>query len=61
MERYESDETVSGIAAWSRERGPELAIGRRFELKGLSIAAEVGERGVPIRIDSFAGRRRDRR
>ena len=55
MERYESDGTVSGVAAWSRERGPELAVGRRFELKGLSIAAEVRKHGTPIRIDSFAG------
>jgi len=55
MERYESDATVTGIAAWSRDQDPELAVGRRFELEGLSIAAEVLERGIPIRIDSFAG------
>jgi signal transduction histidine kinase len=55
MERYESDATVTGIAAWGREEGPELAVGRRFELNGLSIAAEVLERETPIRIDSFEG------
>ncbi|MDX6589328.1 MAG: hypothetical protein QOI84_602, partial [Solirubrobacterales bacterium] len=57
MERYESDGTVSGIAAWSREQDPELAVGRRFELDGLSIAAGVLEREMPIRIDSFEGAR----
>jgi signal transduction histidine kinase len=55
MERYDSDATVTGIATWGREKGPELAVGRRFELDGLSIAAEVQERETPIRIDSFEG------
>jgi signal transduction histidine kinase len=55
MERYESDGTVTGIAAWSRDQGPELAVGRRFALDGLSIAAGVLERGIPTRIDSFEG------
>jgi signal transduction histidine kinase len=55
MERYESAATITGIAAWSRDQGPELAVGRRFELEGLSVAAEVLERGIPIRIESFAG------
>ena len=55
MERYESDPAITAIAAWSRDQAPELAVGQRFELDGLSIAAAVRERGVPTRIDSFGG------
>jgi GAF domain-containing protein len=52
MERYEADGTVSGVAAWSRQ-GEELAIGTRFELEGLSIAALVLQERGPVRVDSF--------
>jgi signal transduction histidine kinase len=54
MERYESDGTVTGVAAWSRREDPELAVGRRFALEGASIAARVRETGRPVRVDSFA-------
>jgi signal transduction histidine kinase len=55
MERYESDTTVTAIAAWSRDQAPELATGRRFELRGPSIAAGVLEQQGPVRVDSFVG------
>ena len=59
MERYETDGSVTGVAAWSRDVG-QLAVGTRFTLEGVSIAALVRESsrlresGRPVRIDSFA-------
>jgi signal transduction histidine kinase len=53
MERYESDDTVSGVAGWSRDGEEQLAVGTRFALVGVSIAALVREQGGPVRIDSF--------
>jgi signal transduction histidine kinase len=53
MERYESDGTVTGVAAWSRLEQRELAVGTRIALEGLSIAAQVYETGRPVRVDSF--------
>jgi signal transduction histidine kinase len=53
MERYETDGSVTGVAAWSRDVG-QLAVGTRFTLEGMSIAALVRESGRPVRIDSFA-------
>ena len=53
MERYEPDGSVTGIAGWSRDAG-QLAVGTRFTLEGVSIAALVRQSGGPVRIDSFA-------
>lgn len=55
LERYESDTVVTAIAAWSRDQAPELATGRRFELRGPSIAAGVLDQLGPVRVDSFVG------
>jgi signal transduction histidine kinase len=44
---------VTGLAAWSREGG-RLAVGTRFTLEGVSIAALVRQSGRPTRVDSFA-------
>ena len=55
MERFEADDTVTAIAAWSRGDYAELAVGTRLSLDGLSIAAQVHETGRPARVDSFAG------
>jgi signal transduction histidine kinase len=55
MERYESDAAVTAIAAWSRDQAPELATGRRFDLRGPSIAAGVLKQLGPVRVDSFVG------
>jgi GAF domain-containing protein len=54
MERYEPDGSVTGVAGWSRDPEEGLAVGSRFELEGVSIAALVLERGAPARVDSFA-------
>jgi GAF domain-containing protein len=54
LERYESDGTVSGVGVWSKDRGHQLALGTRFALEGVSIAALVQQTGRPMRVDSFA-------
>ncbi|MEA2128789.1 MAG: hypothetical protein QOJ85_1680 [Solirubrobacteraceae bacterium] len=54
MERYESGESVVGVAGWSRGDAAELAVGTRFSLEGASIAAMVHEVSRPVRVDSFA-------
>jgi signal transduction histidine kinase len=54
MERYEPDGTVTGVAAWSKTGDPELAVGTRIPLEGVSIAAKVRDAGQPVRLDSFA-------
>jgi CHASE3 domain sensor protein/GAF domain-containing protein len=54
MERYEPDGSVTGVAAWSRDTGDQLAVGTRLAVIGTSIAALVRERSGPARVDSFA-------
>jgi signal transduction histidine kinase len=53
MERYESDDSVIGVAAWTRGDVPELAVGTRFTLEGASIAAMVHEASRAVRVHSF--------
>jgi signal transduction histidine kinase len=53
MERYETDGTVTGVAAWSRH-DERPAVGTRFALEGVSIAALVLRTSGPVRVDSFA-------
>jgi CHASE3 domain sensor protein len=53
MERYEADGTVTGVAGWSRHE-ERLAVGSRFAIEGLSIAALVLQTRAPVRVDSFA-------
>jgi PAS domain S-box-containing protein len=55
MERYESSDSVIGVAGWSRGDAPELAVGTQFSLEGASIAAMVREASRPVRVHSFAG------
>jgi signal transduction histidine kinase len=55
MERFESDRTVTAIAAWSRSDETKMAVGTRFALEGTSIAAQVLETGRPARVDTFMG------
>jgi signal transduction histidine kinase len=55
MERYEDDGTVTGVAAWSRQDDPRLAVGTRFVLSGVSIAARVRDTGAAVRVDTFTG------
>jgi signal transduction histidine kinase len=54
MERYETDGTVTGVAAWSSVPA-HLVVGTRFELDGLSVARDVRQTGGPVRIESFGG------
>ena len=54
LERYEADGTVMGVAGWSRVP-VQLAVGTRFTLDGLSIAAQVRQAGGAVRVHSFAG------
>jgi GAF domain-containing protein len=54
MERYESGDSVIGVAGWSRGDAPGLAVGKRFSLEGASIAALAHEARRPVRVDSFA-------
>jgi signal transduction histidine kinase len=55
MERFEPDDAVTAIAAWTRDDRAQLAVGTRFALEGASIAAQVRETGRPARVDSFVG------
>jgi signal transduction histidine kinase len=55
MERFERDRTVTAIAAWSRVGEAQLAVGKRFEIEGESIAAQVLATGRPARVDTFVG------
>ena len=52
MERYEADGTVTGVAGWSRH-DEQLAVGTRFALEGVSVAALVLETSGPVRINGF--------
>ena len=52
MERYEADGTVTGVAGWSKG-DEQLAVGTRFTLEGVSIAALVLQTRGPMRVDSF--------
>ncbi|HET6296510.1 MAG TPA: GAF domain-containing protein [Kribbella sp.] len=54
LERYESNGTVTGVGVWSKDSDHQLALGTRFALEGLSIAALVHQTGRPMRVDSFA-------
>ena len=53
LERYEADGTVLGVAGWSRVP-VRLAVGTRFTLDGLSVAAQVRRTGGAVRVNSFA-------
>jgi signal transduction histidine kinase len=55
MERFESHDAVTAIAAWTRDGHAHPAVGARFALEGASIAAQVRETGRPARVDSFIG------
>lgn len=54
MERYEADDTVTGIATWSRVPGRCLAVGTRFKLDGPGVACGIQQSGGPVRVDSYA-------
>jgi signal transduction histidine kinase len=55
LQRYEADDTVTQIAAWTRSEDAQIAVGMRFALEGQSIAKLVRESGRPARLDSYEG------
>jgi K+-sensing histidine kinase KdpD len=55
MERFEPNNAVTAIAAWTRDDRARLAVDTRFALEGASIAAQVRDTGRPARLDSFVG------
>jgi signal transduction histidine kinase len=52
MARYESDDSISFVATWSRT-GDEFPVGIRWRLEGESVSALVWRIGRPARIDDF--------
>jgi signal transduction histidine kinase len=54
MGHFESEGTVTFVAAWSRTGDP-FPVGRRWTLAGENISALVQRSGRPARIDDFAG------
>lgn len=55
MERYETPDTVSGVAAWSRRDGPHVpTVPTRFALDGLSASREVRRTCEPVRVEDFS-------
>jgi GAF domain-containing protein len=53
--RYESDGTITFVAAWGRA-GPVFPVGTRLTLGGKNLATIVAQTGCPARIDGWAER-----
>ena len=53
MGRYESDDTVTLVAAWSRTGDP-FPVGNRWTMEGENVSAFVLRTGRTARIDDFA-------
>ncbi|MDQ4145269.1 MAG: CHASE3 domain-containing protein [Actinomycetota bacterium] len=53
MGRYDSEGTVTWIAAWSKA-GEALALGTPLSLDGESVSASIVKRGQPVRIDDYS-------
>jgi signal transduction histidine kinase len=53
LERYEPDDTVTTVAAWSRV-SQGFVVGTRQPIDGPSIAQQIRETGKPGRIPSYA-------
>ena len=53
MVRIEGDQTVSGIAGWSRD-GDSIPVGPHVPLEGESVTASVLKTGRPSRMSSYA-------
>ncbi|HEX4187907.1 MAG TPA: GAF domain-containing protein, partial [Solirubrobacteraceae bacterium] len=50
--RYDSDDTATSVASWSRA-GPSFPIGGRVALHGSSVTARVFSTGRPARMDDY--------
>ncbi|MGW7255180.1 sensor histidine kinase [Streptomyces sp. NPDC054834] len=56
MERYETPDTVSGVAVWSGRGGPNVpAVSTCFALDGLSVSREVRKSCEPVRVEDYVG------
>jgi GAF domain-containing protein len=55
MARYESDETMTAVAIWSRTGRTLPATGSQHQLGGQNVSTLVFETGRAARIDSYAG------
>ena len=53
MGRYEPDDAVTAVAAWSRTGNPWPPVGSRWPLEGKNLATILFETGRPARIDSY--------
>jgi signal transduction histidine kinase len=51
--RYEPDDTVSVVAAWSRHGDDHLVVGSRYPLHPSMVTALVLRTGRPVRMDSY--------
>jgi GAF domain-containing protein len=54
MGRYEPDDVVATVAAWSRVGDPWPPLGSRWHLEGRNLATIVFDTRRPARIDSYA-------
>ncbi|MFF4397516.1 DUF4118 domain-containing protein [Streptomyces sp. NPDC001480] len=55
MGRYETADTVSGVAVWSRRDGPSVpSVAACFALDGLSVSREVRTSCEPVRVEDYA-------
>jgi signal transduction histidine kinase len=54
LDRYETDGMVTGVGGWSRDADQRLAVGTRFPLEGVTLAALVRDRNGPVRLDTVA-------
>jgi GAF domain-containing protein len=54
LSRYESDHTLTCVAAWSRAGNPFPPVGTRVILGGNNVSTRVFETGRPARIDCYA-------
>jgi GAF domain-containing protein len=53
MGRYEPDQAVVAVAAWSRTGNPWPPVGSRWPLEGKNLATVLFETGRPARIDGY--------
>jgi len=54
MSRYESDGTLTGLAAWSRTGVTLPPVGSRWPIGGDNVPTLVAQTGRPVRFDRFA-------
>jgi GAF domain-containing protein len=54
LSRYESDRTLTYVAAWSGSGKPFPPVGTRVIIEGNNVSSLVFETGRPARIDSYA-------